>query len=282
MPKYERPSYFPLYPNDFTSDGKVEAMSTREVGAYFLLICKAWAETPPASIPDDDDILSRWTRLSIQEWRDCKEAVLKAWVLRKDGRYHQKRLRAEFDKILKLMKTKSNSGKKGAKIRWCNAKKGKEINGSAIADPMRQQCQSESESEKDLKKDVCISRAGPIDWHLPEYQELRSAALEILHGLNAACGKRYPDSYHGIKVIVERLKEGRPPDQFAEIVRKKLLDTDFNRNYLRPETLFAAENFEKYLYEDEREYGKRNSKAPRRKARFSAGDGDEYPDDTPR
>ena len=118
MSKHDRPPFFPLYPADFVSDGDVEAMSTLEIGAYFLLVCKAWAENPPASIPADDRILARWTRLSDKEWRDCKGAVLRAWKLKKDKRYHQKRLREEYDKFLNARKNKSISGKKGAKNRW--------------------------------------------------------------------------------------------------------------------------------------------------------------------
>jgi uncharacterized phage protein (TIGR02220 family) len=141
-----------------------------------------------------------------------------------------------------------------------------------------------SSSSSSSKNKVCIPRArgAPIDYHLPEYQDLLNAALEILHALNTACGKNYPDTYRGVGVIMDRLQEGKLPGQFTEIVRKKLLDPDFNRNYLRPETLFAEENFDKYLFEDEAEYGKRSNKPPRRKAGLHFGNGGEYPDDTPR
>ena len=71
MSRYDDPPYFPFYPDDFACDGKVEAMTTEEVGAYTLLLCKAWREDPPGSIPDDDRVRARWTRLTPDRWTEC-------------------------------------------------------------------------------------------------------------------------------------------------------------------------------------------------------------------
>jgi uncharacterized protein YdaU (DUF1376 family) len=123
MPKNnERPAFL-LYPDDFTSDGKVEAMSTEEVGAYFLLLCKSWREKPVASIPDDDATLARWARLSVERWTECKPRVLAAFKFGKDSRWYQKRLKAEYDRLQQREKFKHERGKKAAQARW---KKGKE------------------------------------------------------------------------------------------------------------------------------------------------------------
>jgi uncharacterized protein YdaU (DUF1376 family) len=51
MPKNVDAPAFMFYPDDFTSDGKVEAMTTEEVGAYLLLLCKAWREKPRQPFP---------------------------------------------------------------------------------------------------------------------------------------------------------------------------------------------------------------------------------------
>ena len=89
-------------------------MTTEEVGAYVLLLCKAWCETPPGSVPDDDCVLARWTRLMPDVWLVAKVRVMAAFTRGTDGRWHQKRLRAEFAKFVKIRRQKSEA----AKSRW--------------------------------------------------------------------------------------------------------------------------------------------------------------------
>jgi len=102
-----------LYVNDFCSDGIVEAMTTEEVGAYFLLLCKAWLEDQVGTVPDDDKILARWSRLGPRQWEKCKPAVLAAFKKRADGRWHQGRMQREYDNWLESKKKKQQAGSKG-------------------------------------------------------------------------------------------------------------------------------------------------------------------------
>lgn len=112
-----RAPYFPFYVNDFAADAKVEAMAASEVGAYVLLLCKAWKETPPGTLPDDDKTLARWARLSDEKWMEHKQYVMAPFTL-KDGKYHQKRMKEEFRKMAARKKERSESGKKGATKKW--------------------------------------------------------------------------------------------------------------------------------------------------------------------
>jgi uncharacterized protein YdaU (DUF1376 family) len=107
--------YFPFYPRDFASDGKVEAMTTVEVGAYILLLCKAWHETPPATIPDDDRVLARWTRVTPDEWAAMKLAVLAPFKPCGDGRLIQGRLRGHYNDFRELSNRRASAGSKGGK-----------------------------------------------------------------------------------------------------------------------------------------------------------------------
>ncbi len=131
--------YFPLYVNDFVADGKVEAMTTLEVGAYFLLLCKAWTEQPRGSIPDNDTILARWTRLTPEQWTECKPSVMSCFKLGTDNRWHQKRMEFEARKLQALTSTRSRAGKKGAESKWAKERDAAgceedgKANGSAIA-----------------------------------------------------------------------------------------------------------------------------------------------------
>lgn len=122
MPKDDkRPPAFTLYVNDFCADGIVEAMTTEEVGAYFLILCKAWLEEPCGTVPNDDTILSRWSRLSSKRWAKARERVLAAFKMGEDGRWHQTRMEKEYMKWLMHLKEKSDRGKKGADARWGDA-----------------------------------------------------------------------------------------------------------------------------------------------------------------
>lgn len=126
MARDEKPPAFLFYVDDFVSDGVVEAMTTEQVGAYVLLLCKAWREHPVGTIPMDDAVLSRWARLTGQQWNRLKPGVLRAFAEGSDGRWHQKRMKVEYSKWKATLAAKKRGGKKGALKRW---------HGTPIADP---------------------------------------------------------------------------------------------------------------------------------------------------
>jgi len=114
--------YFPFYPDDFSSDAMVEAMSTTAVGCYALLLCKAWRETPPGTLPDNDWLLARWARCPINGdvclcWDDLKREVLAAFTLGEDGRWHQKRMELEYQKMIFNSNKMSRVAKSKARIK---------------------------------------------------------------------------------------------------------------------------------------------------------------------
>lgn len=145
-----RPPAFLFYPSDFSSDGKVEAMTTEQVGAYILMLCKAWMEEPAGSIPNDDQILARWARMDAVQWAGNKQAVLSPFTLGTDCRWHQKRMRLEYDTLCAVRKRREKAGKKAAAERWMN--KGENANRTAIA----------SKSHAIAKRNACISSSSSI------------------------------------------------------------------------------------------------------------------------
>lgn len=108
-----RPPFFAFYPADFANDINVEAMSTLQVGAYILLLCKAWQSNPPASLPASDTVLARLARVDAETWQEIKAGVLVAFQLGEDGRLHNKRLRREFDASVKRIEAARENGRKG-------------------------------------------------------------------------------------------------------------------------------------------------------------------------
>lgn len=119
-----KPHYFPFYVKDFAADSLVEAMTTEEVGAYVLLLCKAWNEEPPGTIPDDDRVLAKWARVTPQHWSQIRAAVLQPFTLSPDGRLLQRRMAREYAQLQRKLHAQSEGGKKGAAAR--NGKRARE------------------------------------------------------------------------------------------------------------------------------------------------------------
>jgi uncharacterized protein YdaU (DUF1376 family) len=88
--------HFPFYVSDFEHDPLVEIMDATEVGAYLLLLLKAWRQNPPGSVPNNDQILAQWVRMDAESWAQRKQRVMAPWKLR-NGRWYQKRMRREYD-----------------------------------------------------------------------------------------------------------------------------------------------------------------------------------------
>lgn len=83
-----------------------------------LLLCKAWRESPPGSIPNDDAVLARWARVTPDCWAGCRTHVLAAFTLGTDSRWHQKRMRAEYQKFAARHRAISQAGQSAARQKW--------------------------------------------------------------------------------------------------------------------------------------------------------------------
>jgi uncharacterized protein YdaU (DUF1376 family) len=105
--------WFAFYPHDFLSDSKVAVMSALEVGAYIRLLCFAWNETPPGTLPAQNRLLARWGGVTDEEWSEHKEFVMSAFTLKEDGRWHQKRMEAEAIESVEKHRARVEAGRKG-------------------------------------------------------------------------------------------------------------------------------------------------------------------------
>lgn len=112
----KKPEWFPFYVGDFTSSSDVEMMSTEAVGAYILLLCKAWHQDPMGTLPEDDTCLSRWARVRPARWQQIKLEIMRAFTLT-DGRWHQVRMMREAEKACNRLGQKVAAGKRSAESR---------------------------------------------------------------------------------------------------------------------------------------------------------------------
>lgn len=168
--------YFPFYVDDFLDDEKVEIMTTEEVGAYLLLLLRAWKQDPAGSLPPDDTTLARWARLEMDRWDKMKHAVLAPFQRRQDGRYYQLRMVVEYKKIRTLFLAKSRAGKRGAKSRWVNS-----IDGSVMADPEQCHNRPNAREEEIRLEEKARARACPVEPCEPEATPPRLASPKKNH-----------------------------------------------------------------------------------------------------
>ena len=87
---------FSFYVRDWLCSTKVETMSGDGVKAYMYLLCKAWLETPRATLPMDDNALATMARVTPDKWRTISAEVMRCFTLGNNketvGRYYSERL----------------------------------------------------------------------------------------------------------------------------------------------------------------------------------------------
>jgi len=240
---------FLFYPKDFASDGKVEAMTTEQVGGYILLLCKAWWEEPAGSLPNNDSILARWARLDEASWAAGKTAILAPFALGTDGRWHQKRMRSEHDKFCASRKRREKAAKKAAAGRW--AKKTDEVDEARInneenANGIRIACESHS---KDMRNGCIPSSSSsskeeyiyppPLKIESPPENRNGNQGRQISHYLDALVTAWGPPITPGEKSRFENVSKKFKKAEIdpAEISVRKSIAEKAMKHPCPPETL---------------------------------------------
>ena len=94
--------YFPWYPKDWQSDGKVRQLSYEERGVYFELLCHMWTYDGSCSLPDGAGLIRRMLGISAAKWRSIRQVLVEGvgavLQVNKDGRLVSERLRREWDR----------------------------------------------------------------------------------------------------------------------------------------------------------------------------------------
>jgi uncharacterized protein YdaU (DUF1376 family) len=116
---------FQFYPKQWLGDDKVMLMDWDARAMHLHLMCVAWQQEDPCSLPDDDDLLRKWVG-NPKDWQRIKTQVFRAWKL-ENSRWIQLGLLREYEKQSKF----SESRKSNAFKRWDKIDK-KESNASAM------------------------------------------------------------------------------------------------------------------------------------------------------
>ena len=109
---------FRFFPADFWGSPDVQAMELHEVGAYLSLLSVAWQSERHGFLKDDDKLLRRWARMSLEQWEESRDILLKKFPVVEDGWRSNPRMVDEAAK----QSTYAESQKRKADLRWGNVK----------------------------------------------------------------------------------------------------------------------------------------------------------------
>lgn len=102
--------YIPLYIDDF--DGATAHLTPEEEGIYMRLLKLSW-RTPGCSLPNDIPWIARKVRVSEADFRRVGEPVLREFFSLIRGRWTQRRLKKEWDKLACKIRERSKAGRAG-------------------------------------------------------------------------------------------------------------------------------------------------------------------------
>jgi len=121
---------FRFYPGDFMGSPDVQTMDLHEVGAYVLLLCVAWQQDRHGCLPDNDERLRRWSKMTRDQWTDSRDLILGKFPIVEPG------LRANPRMVIEAAKQKdlSLSQQTKARKRWSKT------------DEVPRQCQTDAET----------------------------------------------------------------------------------------------------------------------------------------
>lgn len=106
----------PIYVNDLFGSMRVDAMEADEFGAYMALLLRMYQHG--GSLPNDDRILQKLSKMSHQKWRQTRSKLLANFDLTPSGELTHHRVQAELQRISKTQSVNAERAKKGADARW--------------------------------------------------------------------------------------------------------------------------------------------------------------------
>ncbi|GAA3758502.1 YdaU family protein [Terriglobus aquaticus] len=115
---------FRFYAGDFLSSPTVQAMDLHEIGSYTVLLLTAWMNDRHGYLPDNDEMLRRWARMSREQWSESREILLSKFPVVEDGWRANPRMVTEAEKQAAFSESQSAKGKRGGRPRKAEEKPG--------------------------------------------------------------------------------------------------------------------------------------------------------------
>lgn len=110
-----RPPAFQLYVDDWLGSNHIEMMTPAQEGAYIRLLCRAW-NSPDCGLPDDDEILAKYSRLG-SRWRGKSAELVRKCFFTRNGRLFNRKLLEQRHTADKYRQQKRLAGRLSGKVR---------------------------------------------------------------------------------------------------------------------------------------------------------------------
>lgn len=143
MSKKKTDIWMPLYVADYLAD--TQRLTTEQHGAYFLLLLDYWRNGAP---PDNDQVLSQITRLSVDAWVNAR-SMLEAFFEQRDGCWFHSRVELELEKARDNKQFAEDRARAGAEAMW---KKRREAESNASSNAL-----SMPEAKQEAMLQACTS-----------------------------------------------------------------------------------------------------------------------------
>lgn len=140
LPKPYQTSTNPL-PTAYQPDSSTTNLRSRGLNAYLFLLCCAWLEDPPATLPDNDQELAAMARVTTEEWEAIKSILMPAF--KKDtssGRLFSERQMEEFLKQKHRSRVSTNNVRNRYQTSTNCSPTLEDANANANAIPSEQSC----------------------------------------------------------------------------------------------------------------------------------------------
>lgn len=151
----EKPPAFRLYVYDLLSDRHVIRQTNEQFGSYVRLLCYAWLEEETGTLPDDDEVLAAYAKMTPDEWARNRAAIVRCFQQGDgphDGKLLQKRMMSERQKQLDYSEQQAKAGRaSGRKRRETNTRStsvepNTNVLGSTSVEPARRKQQRQRQS----------------------------------------------------------------------------------------------------------------------------------------
>jgi uncharacterized phage protein (TIGR02220 family) len=230
----------------------VQMMNMTETGVYITLLLKSCQSKDAGYLPDDDTVLRRMCKMSMDEWERVKSVVMKKFEKDEFGRYYNERMLSEISKKIDAITKQSEAGKRGGgnpKLQKKATKSKDTFKGryKGMPPPIYKDTFGQNTNNPNGNTDNTENVSFIVE--NAEDQQIR----EVIEYLNEKAGTNYKvNSQTTSGYIKARLSEGFKVDDFKTIIDKKCflwLNDPKMVKFLRPETLFCQKHFESYLNE---------------------------------
>ena len=172
-----KPVGFQFDVRQWLGDQVVMSMSLAEQGMHMRLMCVAWQETPPCTLPDDDTQLSQWLNLPLGAWSKIHKAkVMRAWKTVPEGepgtgRWVLEGLQRSYLRQVTVLAARSMA----AQTRWQKERENRVLPLEAdLSEPQRAEGQPPAAPVEDQK--AYVWRMG-IDLLAPEHPTQKARQL---------------------------------------------------------------------------------------------------------